>query len=133
MVTLPSSLKWKNPPILPGLRSRASCGFRRPRQSWRAVRHSDQEPKRHKGSPTLAPHRRKYHVLSGTFIVGMGSTFDSKGGQTMTVGSYMVVPAKMPHFATAKGDVIIQVHGIGPFGITWVNPEDASAKKPSAR
>ena len=72
-------------------------------------------------------------VLTGTFVVGMGSTFDPAGGQELTVGSYMLVPKQMPHFATAKGDVIIQVHGIGPFRIIWVNPEDNPAKKPSGR
>jgi hypothetical protein len=43
------------------------------------------------------------------------------------------VPKEMPHFALAKGDVIIQVHGIGPFRITWVNPEDDPAKRPTSR
>ena len=71
-------------------------------------------------------------VLTGTFVVGMGRTF-SAGGQVLTVGSYMLVPKEMPHYATAKGDVIMQVHGIGPFQIIWVNPEDDPAKKPSGR
>ena len=55
-------------------------------------------------------------VLTGTFIVGMGKTF-SADGQALTAGSYMLVPKEMPHYATAKGDVIMQVHGIGPFQI----------------
>ena len=45
----------------------------------------------------------------------------------------MLVPKEMPHFATAKGDVTMQVHGIGPFQIIWVNPEDDPAKKPGDR
>lgn len=71
-------------------------------------------------------------VLTGTFVVGMGRTF-STDGQALTPGSYMLVPKQMPHFATAKGDVIMQVHGIGPFQIVWVNPEDDPSKKSGAR
>ena len=72
-------------------------------------------------------------VLNGTFIVGMGRNFASAGVQALKDGYYMLVPKEMPHFATAKGDVIMQVHGIGPFQIIWVNPEDDPAKKSGDR
>jgi hypothetical protein len=35
----------------------------------------------------------------------------------------------MRHFAATKGETIIQVHGIGPFEITYVNPADDPRKK----
>ena len=130
VVTLPSSLKWT--PILPP-GAELAVVYGDPDKAGAPFVIRIKNPNGTKVPPHWHPTDENITVLSGTFIVGMGSTFDSKGAQTMTVGSYMVVPAKMPHFATAKGDVIIQVHGIGPFGITWVNPEDASAKKPSAR
>ena len=34
----------------------------------------------------------------------------------------------MPHYAWADGDTVIQVHGIGPFVINYVNPADDPAK-----
>ena len=43
-------------------------------------------------------------VLAGTFVVGMGRTFDPAAGQELTVGSYMLIPKQMPHFAWAKGE-----------------------------
>ena len=130
VVTLPSSLKW-TPISPPGAELAVVSGD--PDKAGAPFVIRIKNPDGLRIPPHWHPTDENITVLTGTFIVGMGSTFDSKGGQAMTVGSYMVVPAKMPHFATAKGDVIIQVHGIGPFGITWVNPEDASAKKPSAR
>jgi len=78
-------------------------------------------------------------VLKGTFLVGMGETFDEKKLATMNVGNFTTVPKEMRHFAMAKGETIIQVHGTGPFKVNWVNPADvlppdkpAAAEKPKS-
>jgi hypothetical protein len=34
----------------------------------------------------------------------------------------------MHHFAGAKGPVLVQVHGVGPFKINYVNPADDPRK-----
>jgi hypothetical protein len=31
---------------------------------------------------------------------------------------------EMRHFATVKGENIMQVHGVGPFKVNWVNPAE---------
>ena len=41
----------------------------------------------------------------------------------MTTGSFIVMPKGMPHFASTKGETIIQVYAIKP-GLTYVNPRD---------
>ena len=69
-------------------------------------------------------------VLKGTFLVGMGEAFDETKLQTMNVGSFSVVPKEMRHFGMAKGELIVQVHGIGPFKTNWVNPSEV--RPPSA-
>ena len=77
-------------------------------------------------------------VLKGTFLVGMGESFDDSRLQTMNVGNFVVVPKEMRHFAMAKGETIIQVHGTGPFKVNWVNPSEvpppdaAPAAKPKS-
>ncbi|MGI8839072.1 MAG: hypothetical protein ACR2H4_20910 [Pyrinomonadaceae bacterium] len=38
-------------------------------------------------------------------------------------------PANMSHFAFASGETILQIHGTGPFAITYVNPADDPRKK----
>ena len=40
----------------------------------------------------------------------------------------MRMPKGMHHFAGAKGETIIQVHGMGPFEINYINPEDDPRK-----
>jgi hypothetical protein len=78
-------------------------------------------------------------VLKGTFLVGMGETFDETKLQTMNVGNFTILPKEMRHFGLAKGDFIVQVHGIGPFKNNWVNPSEvqppdaaAAAAKPKS-
>jgi hypothetical protein len=63
-------------------------------------------------------------VLKGTFLVGMGETFDESKLQTMNVGNFLTMPKEMRHFGTCKGETIVQVHGMGPFKVNWVNPVD---------
>ena len=63
-------------------------------------------------------------VLKGTFLVGMGETFDEAKLQTMNVGNFTAVPKEMRHFAMSKTETIVQVHGMGPFKVNWVNPAD---------
>jgi anti-sigma factor ChrR (cupin superfamily) len=76
-------------------------------------------------------------VLKGTFLAGMGETFDETKLTTMNVGNFVTMPKEMRHFATCKGETIVQVHGAGPFKVNWVNPSEvqppdapAAAAKP---
>jgi hypothetical protein len=39
-------------------------------------------------------------------------------------GSFAVAPAKVNHFALAKTAAIVEVAAIGPFAMTYVNPDD---------
>jgi hypothetical protein len=48
---------------------------------------------------------------------------------TLPAGSFMHMPKEMPHYALMKGETVLQVHGIGPFDITYINPSDDPRKK----
>ena len=67
-------------------------------------------------------------VLSGTFMAGMGDKYDESKMMTLAVGSYVFMPRRMHHFAGAKGATIVQVTGVGPFKINYVNPADDPSK-----
>jgi anti-sigma factor ChrR (cupin superfamily) len=78
-------------------------------------------------------------VLKGTFLVGMGETFDETKLTTMNVGNFAMMPKEMRHYATCKGETIVQLHGAGPFKVNWVNPSEvqppdvpAAAAKPKS-
>ncbi len=63
-------------------------------------------------------------VLKGTFLVGMGESFDEAKLQAMNVGNFLTMPKEMRHFGLCKGETILQVHGAGPFKVNWVNPSE---------
>lgn len=81
-------------------------------------------PDGYRVSPHFHPADEHLTVLSGTFAMGVGKTFDEGGLHAMHAGSFMVMPKGSAHFAEARGETIIQVHAIGPWGITYVNPAD---------
>jgi quercetin dioxygenase-like cupin family protein len=71
-------------------------------------------------------------VISGQFSVGMGDAFDPKAMKMMPQGSFILLPATMHHYAMAKTACVVQVHGMGPFAITYVNPADDPRNAPTA-
>jgi hypothetical protein len=82
---------------------------------------------------TIPPHwhptDENVTVLSGTLIVGKGDSL-TKAGMELPAGSYMRMPKEMRHYAIAKGDTVLQIHGVGPFDITYVDPSnDPRTKK----
>lgn len=66
-------------------------------------------------------------VLKGTLLVAMGEKFDIAKAQTLNAGDFVRIEGNTPHFALAKGEVIMQIGGIGPFAIQWLNPADVKA------
>ena len=79
-------------------------------------------PAGYKVPPHIHPNDENITVISGTFNIGMGSTFDEKNGQMLKVGGFLHMPKGMQHFAWFTEDAIIQLHGMGPQSIIYVNP-----------
>jgi quercetin dioxygenase-like cupin family protein len=67
-------------------------------------------------------------VLSGSFHAGMGDKLDKAKGETFVPGGFASLPAGMNHYAWTTAETIVQVHGQGPFAITYVNPADDPSK-----
>jgi len=63
-------------------------------------------------------------VISGSFYMGTGDTWDESKGHELTPGSFSYMAAGTRHFAWTKKETVLQVHGVGPWGITYVNPSD---------
>jgi quercetin dioxygenase-like cupin family protein len=53
-------------------------------------------------------------VISGTFLVAIGSKFDESKLKPLEPGSFASIPPGVPHYAQAKGETVVQVSGIGP-------------------
>ena len=81
-------------------------------------------PDGYKLPPHTHPTDENVTVISGSFRVGMGTTFDTKTMMALGPGGFVTAPANHAHYASAHGETVVQVHAIGPFALTYVNPAD---------
>lgn len=81
----------------------------------------------------IAPHwhplRENVSVISGTFKVGMGDTFDTNKMAAFPAGSFAFLDPDMHHYAMASGEVVVQIHGVSPVQFNYVNPGDDPSRK----
>jgi len=89
-------------------------------------------PAGYKIAPHWHPTDENVTVISGTFSLGMGDAFDRKSMKALPAGGYALLPAEMRHYAWTKSGATVQVHGMGPFVITYVNPADDPSKAGAA-
>jgi quercetin dioxygenase-like cupin family protein len=75
-------------------------------------------------APHTHPNDENLTVISGVFHIGTGDQFDEAKGQMLMPGGFARMPNGMPHFAWASEETVVQLHGIGPSGISYVNPAD---------
>jgi quercetin dioxygenase-like cupin family protein len=59
---------------------------------------------------------------------GPGEKFDRAALTPLSPGSLVHLPAGMPHYASADGETIVQINGMGPFDVTYVDPKDDPRK-----
>ena len=126
-MVLPKELKWSEVPSLPPgaklaviqgpmneakpftVRLKFPANYRIPAHSHPAIEHVT--------------------VMSGTFYMGMGEKLDTKKGKALPAGSVAIMQPKTNHFAWTKGETVVQLHGTGPWGVTYVNPADDPRKQ----
>jgi quercetin dioxygenase-like cupin family protein len=78
---------------------------------------------------TVPPHRHSKDefvtVISGSFGVGTGEKIDRASVKPLPAASFVHLPAGMPHYAWADGgETIVQINGVGPFDVKYVDPKD---------
>ena len=86
-------------------------------------------PAGYKIAPHWHPKRENVTVMAGNFKVGMGDTWDDSKMMTFGPGSFAYMDPSMHHYAMAVSEATVQVHGISPFQINYVNPNDDPSKK----
>lgn len=70
------------------------------------------------------PVAERVTVISGTFRLGHGETFDADATRPLGAGSYFSLPPRSRHFAQADGETVIQLNSVGPWEINYVNAGD---------
>jgi len=67
-------------------------------------------------------------VISGTFHMGLGVKLDQSATKALSAGSVAIMQPKTHHFVWTNEATIVQVHGVGPWAITYLNPADDPSK-----
>jgi quercetin dioxygenase-like cupin family protein len=130
-VVAPNAIKWLNFP-LGGRGVKAAVIAGDPEKAGPFVLRI-KSPAGTKVPPHWHPGDEHLTILSGTFAIGMGDVFEAKALKALPPGSYALLPRDMHHFAQSKTATVVQVHGMGPFQINFVNPADDPRTKAAAR
>jgi hypothetical protein len=68
-------------------------------------------------------------VISGTVNMGIGDKLDRQKTKPLGPGSMAIMQPKTNHFVWTKEETVVQLNGVGPWGITYVNPTDDPRNK----
>jgi len=128
VIAVPSELKWGAPPPVFEQNAKFTVISGDPGKPGLYVVRL-QMPAGYKIMPHWHPTDEHVTVLSGTFQIGMGEKFEQGSMTSLPPGGYVLLPAEMRHYAMAKSECTVQVHGMGPFQLTYVNPADDPSKK----
>ena len=79
--------------------------------------------------PHTHPTIEKLTVISGTLHQGIGEVFDQAATETVPAGGFSYRAPGIPHFVWFDEETVLQFHGTGPFGLTYVNPADDPRNK----
>jgi len=79
--------------------------------------------------PHAHPNDEHLTVIQGTFVIGMGRSAIREAAKELPVGSFLLIPNRTDHYAWANGETIVQLHGVGPGGLLYVNPADDPRNK----
>ena len=60
-------------------------------------------------------------VLSGTFLIAMGTDENPGALEEYTPGAFLYFPPEQPHYGGATGQTVVQLHGQAPFKIVLAN------------
>jgi len=125
---LPDAIKWQEgPPSLPKGAQVALLEGDPGKEGAFVMR--VKMPDGYRVPPHIHPKTERVTVISGTLNIGMGEKFDEKACKPMPAGTYGQWPAGMKHFAYVKGETVLQLHGVGPWSIQYLNPDDDPRNK----
>jgi quercetin dioxygenase-like cupin family protein len=61
-------------------------------------------------------------VIAGEVSLGFGEKFLVEALRQLAAGSYALIPRKQPHFTRYAAGSVVQVHGIGPLVVNYLEP-----------
>ncbi len=123
----PADIKWADaPPILPQGAKIAVLKGDPGKEGIFVLRLK--VPSDYRIMPHWHPAFENVTVISGEANIGMGSVFDKTKGHKIPAGGFGYLAPQMHHFFWANGETVIQLHGMGPWQLYYINPDDDPRK-----
>ena len=126
-MVMPNDLKWDDVPSLP--KGAKVAMIEGPMNQAVPFTVRLKFPANYKIPPHFHPAVERVTVLSGAFNMGIGEKFDEKSSHALPSGAMMIMQPKTPHFGWTQSETIVQVHGVGPWAVNYVNPADDPRKQ----
>lgn len=70
-------------------------------------------------------------VISGAFRFGQGKQIDPGVEKFVHAGDFVAIPPGVEHWLVANEDAVVQVNGVGPMKINYLDPRDDTAAAPT--
>jgi quercetin dioxygenase-like cupin family protein len=67
-------------------------------------------------------------VLSGAIRVGVGASVDPAKEKTVAAGGFSAMPPGLAHWLAIEEDAVVQINGLGPWGIEYLDARDDPRK-----
>jgi quercetin dioxygenase-like cupin family protein len=126
VIFTPAGLTWTDSAALPGAKIAVIEG---PLNKAVPFTIRLKHPAGYKIPPHWHPTIEHLTVISGTLNLGFGDKLDMDKTTTLTAGSVAIMQPNTVHFTWTEEETITQVHGVGPWEVTFVNPDDDPRRK----
>jgi len=120
------NIKWGTTPSLPGAKFAVLEG---PMNEAKQFIARIQFPDGYKIPPHFHSTIEHVTVISGVFAMGHGEKFDQAKLTPLRPGDVAIMQPKTPHFAMTTGQTEVQIHGLGPWTLTYVDAKDDPRNK----
>jgi quercetin dioxygenase-like cupin family protein len=81
----------------------------------------------------IPPHRHSKDefvtVIAGRVAISSGEKVDRAALKSVPPASFIHLPAGMPHYLWSEVESIVQINGVGPFDVTYIDPKDDPRKQ----
>lgn len=80
----------------------------------------------------IPPHRHSKDelvtVIAGRVAISSGEKYDRAAARPLAPASFIHLPAGMPHHLWAEAETVVQINGVGPFDVQYLDPRDDPRK-----
>lgn len=122
-VTLPGDIRYSAAPAALPSGAEAAVLYGDPTKEGMFVMRL-KAPKNYRIAPHTHPKPEAVSIISGRMRLGLGQAADRASVEELPPGAFSIMPQGVAHYAFFDEETVIQVDGVGPWRIDYVDPKD---------